>query len=394
MRRMSDHLFPWWWWWLLPVDGTVSRLMVHVIPAFGFRHDLWWNGRHSCCSRVPRGHPLVFQLANDRAGKGSPPPWWHFHLANHQEPVLESTTLDNQPNRTARVGTDTPMLQRHTQGRKAQLRRKPIHRRPKYYWTNPTNLRFELHEFWSNPHGRSTLSHGNDSVGGGTTTTDDDGRVVVLIPNESLLCHFGRHDLRAAIASQGGRSVVVRLLHPARIMEGQWQRAMKQHYPQVERLIQQHDTLSRDHSPFALTTSSSSTTTTTTTTTTNDATHNTTTRATDIPAHAVEGLSEDEQMKVPPDATSMVSRDLPDSSQLWNSSASSSVVTTTPSMAPHHSSLAYPKWSHQTETRNPKGYLTMQRVVCELYKYVDGVQREQGRPCVWMPRLSEITGRG
>ena len=36
----------------------------------------------------------------------------------------------------------------------------------------------------------------------------------------------------------------------------------------------------------------------------------------------------------------------------------------------------------------------MQPVVCELYQYVDGVQLEQGRPCVWMPWLSEITVGG
>jgi len=51
------------------------------------------------------------------------------------------------------------------------------------------------------------------------------------------------------------------------------------------------------------------------------------------------------------------------------------------------------KWSH-TSDRKPKGYWSLQRVIVELYDYVDGVKQQHGRPAGWMPRPNEMTASG
>ena len=102
--------------------------------------------------------------------------------------------------------------------RKQQNRRKTVNRRPKYYWTDPANLRKELCEFWT--------AHGvyieNDTP--------------PTIPNEVILRHYERHDLRAAIVTNGGRETVSRLIGGAPIMAGRWQEAIQQS-PELRALI-------------------------------------------------------------------------------------------------------------------------------------------------------------
>ena len=116
-------------------------------------------------------------------------------------------------------------------GRKRQQRRKPRNRRPRYYWTKPKNMAREIRKFW--------LDCG----------LEDASQYPLMIPNESLLHHYGRHDLRAALQSTGGRPYVAELLGGARIMPGRWSDAIKE--PQIQALLKIDASLSPDQSPSA-----------------------------------------------------------------------------------------------------------------------------------------------
>lgn len=48
---------------------------------------------------------------------------------------------------------------------------------------------------------------------------------------------------------------------------------------------------------------------------------------------------------------------------------------------------------HQTKKKS-RGYWTLQTVITELYDYTDRYQKLHGRPCVWMPRPSELVYHG
>ena len=210
--------------------------------------------------------------------------------------ILTATSApssENPPNRTVAL---RPVR------RKRQQRRKPRNRRPRNYWTEPDNLAREIRLFWEQDCGLE-----NYSASIGTT----------LIPSENLLYYYGRHDLRAALVSTGGRETVAELLGGARILPGRWKEAVQD--PQIQALLAIDPTLSADLSPV--------------------------------------------------------------SAANVNQTESSSADTSSP------------KWSHASD-RRPKGFWNLQRVVQELYLYVDGVRDEHGRPAVWMPRPNEMAASG
>lgn len=139
--------------------------------------------------------------------------------------------------------------------RKRQQRRKPRNRRPRNYWSNPKNLLQEIQTFW-------VVDCGIPS--------NDINAFPLMIPNEILLHHYGRHDLRAALSSAGGRDTVADLLGGARIMPGRWSEAVQE--PLIQVLLKVDPTLSADQSPSAMATTSSTATSATTTATTADTT--------------------------------------------------------------------------------------------------------------------------
>ena len=51
------------------------------------------------------------------------------------------------------------------------------------------------------------------------------------------------------------------------------------------------------------------------------------------------------------------------------------------------------KWAHASD-RKPKNFWSLQKVIAELYQYVDGVRQEHDRPAVWMPRPNEMAASG
>ena len=79
-------------------------------------------------------------------------------------------------------------------------------------------------------------------------------------------------------------------------------------------------------------------------------------------------------------ATKGLSRHVPPSSSSSNAS-------------PASKSGSSKRWQ-QKPGRNPKGYWNRQRVLVELYKFVEDCKDEMGRPSCWMPKPMELSARG
>ena len=134
--------------------------------------------------------------------------------------------------------------------RKRQQRRKPRNRRPRYYWTNPKNIRREIEQFWSDCGLEITATTTENNNNNDDDDDDRKKKYSLMIPNESLLHHYGRHDLRAALQSAGGREVVAEQLGgDVQIMPGRWSEAVLEN--QIQALLQIDNSLSADASPTA-----------------------------------------------------------------------------------------------------------------------------------------------
>jgi hypothetical protein len=119
-------------------------------------------------------------------------------LANGRQPVEETPSFGRN---------STVLLHQKS----IQQRKPHKNRRPRGYWSNITNLELELEQFWK----QRKIHHD-----------------FVLIPSESILYFYNRHDLRGAIASLGGREVIASIYPNTRIMPGRWADAVAQ-YPQL-----------------------------------------------------------------------------------------------------------------------------------------------------------------
>jgi len=117
------------------------------------------------------------------------------------------------------------------QRRKPQERKKPENRRPKYFWLDASNLEKELRSFW------------NDDCGVELAKNEPP-----PIPNEILLMYYERHDLRGAIASNGGRLDVSEKLGGAAIMPGNWRDAVSES-KELRQLVGSDKNLSADYPP-------------------------------------------------------------------------------------------------------------------------------------------------
>jgi hypothetical protein len=143
-------------------------------------------------------------------------------------------------------------LKHSLQRRRIQTRARSVSRKPKYYWCDLKNIRRELEQFWRD--------RGVAAAGSGSALTT--GNVRLVIPNESLLAHYGRYDLRGAIASHGGRFALVEQLQKTElssspsatglttfhVMSGTWKEAVEES-PELHTLIQVDPSLSRDFPP-------------------------------------------------------------------------------------------------------------------------------------------------
>ena len=115
-----------------------------------------------------------------------------------------------------------------------QIRQKPRQqRRPRNYWTDIDNIRQELEDLWSWANVTRSSSHQGPPP----------------IPNETLLSYWKRHDLRAAIATHGGRDLLAESLGGALVIPGKWQLAVQT--PIVQQLLAQDPQLIANAPPLS-----------------------------------------------------------------------------------------------------------------------------------------------
>jgi hypothetical protein len=167
-------------------------------------------------------------VPNDPNNRGIATPTWGSCSDNSRKlSTLSSFDLsassDEEKNSTAAA---TRMIAQ----RMRQIRRKPVNRRPKYYWLDANNLRNELVAFWKERGVKLSKYQAPP------------------IPNEVLLMHYKRHDLRAAISKNGGRQVVSQLLGGAPIVQGRWLDALQQS-SETQALVKLDPNLSVDRPP-------------------------------------------------------------------------------------------------------------------------------------------------
>lgn len=120
----------------------------------------------------------------------------------------------------------------YAQEQRTRRRQSSEKRKPRNYWSNIANVEHEFRAFWL------------------------DLNVIVpprkppTIPNQTLLVHLGRHDLRSVIMKYGGRDFLAEELGGADIMPGSWKVAVKE-TPELQQVFQQnpHLGLSPDYPP-------------------------------------------------------------------------------------------------------------------------------------------------
>jgi hypothetical protein len=230
-------------------------------------------------------------------------------------PFLSSCRTNNAPTfRPLFVGTNqqaenTTHISISPIRHRRQSRRQPESRRPKNYWKRKTNLQLELRQLWESVN----VSIPQDQP--------------PPIPNEALLNYWGRHDIRAAIVTNGGREELAEKLGGAQIIPGKWVNASQT--PFVQELV-----------------------------------------ASDPKLHAYMPPISPQQLK-----------------QITGTTADDSTeiemeidVLQNPQRQ---------RWAYQ-DGRHPKGYWDQQMVIQELYLYLEQRRATKSIPAVWMPQLSAL----
>jgi hypothetical protein len=147
---------------------------------------------------------------------------------HHDGALCRSRIFPTKKHRLSASDTASPPARHPKQSR---TRKESPNRRPRHYWTQVSNVEFELRELWA-----------SKDVG-------IEPLYPPPIPNESLLNYWNRHDLRGAIATHGGRDFLSESLGGALIIPGKWTEAV-QTLP-VQQLLQRDGQLSSTVPPLS-----------------------------------------------------------------------------------------------------------------------------------------------
>lgn len=118
--------------------------------------------------------------------------------------------------------------------RERRTRRTSIHRKPRNYWSSIVNVEHAFRTFWLELN--VTVSQTRPPT----------------IPNQALLVHLNRHDLRSVIEKYGGRELLAEDLGGAEIMPGRWKAAVNES-SELKQLFKScpHLGLSRESPPLS-----------------------------------------------------------------------------------------------------------------------------------------------
>jgi len=261
-----------------------------------------------------------------------------------------------------------------------QLYRKPKQKRrklkkpkrPRAFWKDINNIESELRLFWT-------------SINVDIPFTDPP-----PIPNEALLNHFERHDLRYAISNNGGRVVIAEKLGGANLIPGKWSDAVKDS-KEIQCLLQPDNPagagLSYDIPPIApfvkgkLVKGQVKKV--------KKSMHELILKSFLTGEETGDGIELDE-INFPNEIAGIVMND--DSLEkseddiLGIANMNEEIIR----------ELRYPageRWAQQ-DNRKPRGYWNKNVLVSEVYEYLTYAKETKGRPSVWMARPSEISEEG
>jgi len=223
--------------------------------------------------------------------------------------------IKNEPISTIHICRAEPDTLTTTLCRKEkQVRRKPkVPRHPPRYWSDIKSVEQELRSFWT------------------SVNVPMDTHRPPAIPSELLLNYFERHDLRYAIAHNGGRQALASWLGTT-VIPGPWKLAVKTY--EVQTLLNPNNTagraLSPTQSPYQRTFSSMN--------------------ISDRVNHHADNIK-----------------------------------------AKPHLEQIHDQHHHRKKS---KGFWTQERIQSELYQYLEEMKVTLGRPSVWIPRLAELSDYG
>jgi hypothetical protein len=259
--------------------------------------------------------------------------------------------------------------------RKPKQKRRKIQnpRRPRAFWKDIHNIQNELRLFWS------------------SVNVDINPSQPPPIPNEALLNHFERHDLRYAIANMGGRNIVATQLGNATLVPGKWSDAIQQS-DEVKQLLKKDNIkgkgLSKAVPPIA--------------------------------RHVKRTLVKGEVKKVKKHMHDMIMNSfLHEDASIVDLSSSIVPGDLADIVIPLQESinrggenildmdieelndetlrrLRYPsgeRWA-QNAYRKPRGYWDQDVLLTELFEYQSYAEEAKGRPSIWMARPSEMSDEG
>lgn len=164
--------------------------------------------------------------------------FWNHDVSNHQH-GLEAAVAGGGGGGT--IGSSSSLSlspARHPKQSKPRKGGSSTHhphqrqRRPKYYWTEVSNVELALRELWESKEVAIDAYHH-----------------LPPIPNESLLNYWNRHDLRGAIITHGGRTLLSERMGNAPIIPGKWNEAVQTWY--VQQILQHDRDLSADTPPLS-----------------------------------------------------------------------------------------------------------------------------------------------
>mmetsp|Transcript_16099 Transcript_16099/g.24157 ORF Transcript_16099/g.24157 Transcript_16099/m.24157 type:complete len:610 (-) Transcript_16099:2030-3859(-) len=293
------------------------------------------------------------------------------HLHDEASPSL-SLSSTKEPHEEKPSNLTIPEI---TLFRKEKQKRRKLKqpRRPSSFWADLNNIETELRLFWSSLNVPIPIDEPPP------------------IPNEALLNHFERHDLRYAIANKGGRDVVSIRLDGAKLIPGKWTQAVAT-CKEVQFLLHPKNPagrgLSEDVPPMAPYVKRSL------------RKRQMAMKKKQMETRKLNLKRQKESIEKRIDFDGYIDHNINDTDV---TNVSMSNVDALHDDEHEHDDDIDPieklrymggqRWAHSSG-RNPRGHWSQDVIIQELYKYLSHVKEEKGRPSVWMPRPSELATEG
>lgn len=287
--------------------------------------------------------------------------------AGRGKPIGRITTASSAAQRRASKVDEFNINSNTTSERAKRSSNSSPKRRPRGYWSDKPNVIKELREFWEDLD--APVEHSK----------------LPPIPNEALLNHFKRNDLRWAIASHGGRDALSYRLGGAPIVPGRWADAIL--VEQVKKVLDPNNPASIGLSPFYPPVAPHMKREWARSVQNRKELFNNSTR-TDYVGNARTKIAFSGLGDVPG------VRSVPDDWMDYDSIADNcnDECETVNKFSQRYASNGR-RWAHRG-TRKQWGFWSDDRLQDELYSFVSRYMEFSGRPSIFMPRLNDFSAHG